>query len=417
MRTRTKQTLHQLLATHFQTKNADRELLSDRNILDDIHGERGLAHARPSRNYNHLAWMHSVGHPIQFRKTSSKTGDAASVLVEFLDRLDRVHHLIFHREQLAFEAIFAHGENALFHFVEQIVYLVLFLVSAADALGGGGNDLAENVLVANDFEIVADVRGSGNEGEQTRHKRRAAHGVKKMPITQDLSERHKGDRLRRVPEIDQDIVNRPVRGHVKVFLVNFLDAFRDRFSRRNQHRPEHPLLRVNAMRGCTVNILRRTCRRYGNNFFAASRRRTSASAISRFTRLLSCPSGRLSRHLFRFFFLFFLSSKKWAALFLRFRGHLFLRGFRLFRRRLHVEFELRSDIVMQLNLHLVVAGVFDRPFKEDLVPINLDANLVLEAITNVLRRNRTKSFSRFACCECEDYLQLLDASDQFLRLV
>src|SRR5438105_14308294 len=64
------------------------------------------------------------------------------------------------------------------------------------------------------------------------------------------------------------------------------------------------------MRRGTVNILRRTCGRNGNNFFAASRRRTSASAITRFTRLLSCPCGRFSRHLFGFFFLFFFSAEK-----------------------------------------------------------------------------------------------------------
>src|SRR5438132_10909703 len=70
------------------------------------------------------------------------------------------------------------------------------------------------------------------------------------------------------------------------------------------------------MRRGTVNILRRTCGRNGNNFFAASRRRTSASAISRFTRLLSCPCGRLRRHLFGFFFLFFFSAEKPGFLFL-----------------------------------------------------------------------------------------------------
>src|SRR5882757_10575621 len=75
------------------------------------------------------------------------------------------------------------------------------------------------------------------------------------------------------------------------------------------------------MRRRAVNILRRTCVRNGNNLFATSRRRTSASAISRFTRLLSCPCGRLSRHLFGFFFLFFFPVEKSMFLFLfRFVG-------------------------------------------------------------------------------------------------
>src|SRR5580765_7635363 len=111
------------------------------------------------------------------------------------------------------------------------------------------------------------------------------------------------------------------------------------------------------MRRRSVNILRRTCWRNGNNFFAASRRRTSASAISRFARLLSCPCGRLSRHLFGFFFLFFFPLEKSMLLFL----------FRIFGRsaagfgpplarffcRFHLKNKLRSHVVVQFDRYLV----------------------------------------------------------------
>src|SRR5205807_5242806 len=340
--------------------------------------------------------METAGHSVELNKSGGDSGDAAFTLVKLLNRLDGVHYLVFHREQLAFETVFAHGENALFHFVEQIVYFVLFLVSAAHALGGGGNDFPQDVLVANDVEVVADVRGGWNEGEQTRDERRPTDTVKKMPITQYLCKRDQVDRLRCIPKIDENIIDRSVRGDVKVFFVNFLDAFCDSFTRRYQHRPEHALLCVNAMRWGAVNILRRTCWRNGNNFFATSRCRTSASAISRFTRLLSCPGGRLSRHLFVFFFRFCLSSEKWTAFSLRLCGWSLLRSFRLFRRRLHVKLKLRTEIVMQFNLHLVVAGIFYWPFEHDFVPVNLDSNLVLEPVNDVLRGNRTKSFSGLA---------------------
>src|SRR6476646_3448061 len=115
------------------------------------------------------------------------------------------------------------------------------------------------------------------------------------------------------------------------------------------------------MRRRSVNILRRTCWRNGNNFFAASRRRTSASAISRFTRLLSCPSGRWSRHLFLFlFWLFFFPAENSSFLFVRFFRRSGGRRISLwFRRRFHLEHELRRHVVMQLNGDLVLAGVFD----------------------------------------------------------
>src|ERR1044072_3667685 len=118
------------------------------------------------------------------------------------------------------------------------------------------------------------------------------------------------------------------------------------------------------MRGGSVNILRRTCVRNGNNLFADSRRRTSASAISRFARLLSCPCGRLSRHLFGFFFLFFFPAVKPGFLsLLRFVGRSVV-GFgpslpRSFC-RFHLKNKLRSHVVIQLDRDLVFAGVFSR---------------------------------------------------------
>src|SRR5215469_8836737 len=105
-------------------------------------------------------------------------------------------------------------------------------------------------------------------------------------------------------------------GDVEVLLINFFNTFGDGLSRRKEHRPEDALFRLNTMRRRAVNILRRTCGRNADNLFAASCRRTSASAISRFTRLLSCPCGRLSRHLFGFFFLFFFPVEKSMFLFL-----------------------------------------------------------------------------------------------------
>src|SRR5205809_4390146 len=255
--------------------------------------------------------METAGHSVELNKSSGDSSDAAFTLVKLLNRLDGVHHLVFHREHLAFEAVFADGENSLFHFVEQIVYLVLFLVSAAHALGGGRNDFPQDVLVSNDVEVVADVSGSWNESEQTGDERRTADAVEKMPITQHLGKRDQVDCLRRIPKIDKNVVNCAVRWDVKVFFVNFFDAFCDGFSRGDEHRPEHALLRVNAVRRGAVNILRRSCGRNGNNFFATSLRPASAGSIPGFSaRLLSGPRGRLSRHLFGFFFRFCLSSEK-----------------------------------------------------------------------------------------------------------
>src|SRR6266700_6878937 len=110
--------------------------------------------------------METAGHSVELNKSGGDSGDAAFTFVQLLDRLDGVHHLVFHGKHLAFEAVFAHGENALFHFVEQIVYLVLFLVSTANALGGRRNNYKKNVFVANNVEVVPDICGGRDKGEK-----------------------------------------------------------------------------------------------------------------------------------------------------------------------------------------------------------------------------------------------------------
>src|SRR5207253_9087053 len=86
--------------------------------------------------------------------------------------------------------------------------------------------------------------------------------------------------------------------NVKVFLFNFSDASRDAVLRRDQHRPEHPLLAFAVMRWRAVNILCRTCGRGLKTSPATLLRQASVSAISRcLTRLLRTTSLR-ARHLF-----------------------------------------------------------------------------------------------------------------------
>src|SRR5438132_11666636 len=104
-----------------------------------------------------------------------------------------------------------------------------------------------------------------------------------------------------------------MRRDVEVFLVNFLDHFGDCVPWRNQHRTEHALLGFYAVRRSAVNILRRPCWRSGKNSAAVSSRPTSAGPVARiFARRLPSPQGRLSRHLFSFFF--FPEKRTWFFL-------------------------------------------------------------------------------------------------------
>src|SRR6478735_2461394 len=173
------------------------------------------------------------------------------------------------------------------------------------------------------------------------------------------------------------------------------------------------------MRRRSVNILRRTCWRNGNNFFATSRCRTSASAISRFTRLLSCPCGRWSRHLFIFlFWVFFFPAEISSLLLVRvFRRSGGRRLSLWFCCRFHLKNKLRGHIVMQFDGDLVLASVLDRSLQNNFVSIDLCADFVFQPVHDVLCRYGSKCLAGLASLQCENKPRLADAARQFLSLV
>ena len=179
--------------------------------------------------------MHSARHPIEFGEAGGDSSDPAFAFVKFFDGLDGLHHLVFHRKHLAFEAILPDGENFLLYFVEEIADFVLLFVSATHAFGRGGDDRAQNVFVPNDLEVVTDVGGGRHKCEQARDRCGATHRFQQISIAQNLCERDQVDSRACVPEIDQDAVDGLMRRNVEIFLVNFLDDFRDRVARRDQH--------------------------------------------------------------------------------------------------------------------------------------------------------------------------------------
>jgi hypothetical protein len=106
-----------------------------------------------------------------------------------------------------------------------------------------------------------------------------------------------------------------------------------------------------------------------------------------------------------FLFLFRLLSRRVLGL-----GLWFFCGF-------HLKNKLRSHIVVQLNWDLVFTGIFDRTLKNNLVSVNLRAELVLDAIHNILRGNGPKGLAGLAGLQRKDEPRLPDSARQFFCLV
>ena len=89
---------------------------------------------------------------------------------------------------MAFETILAHSENPLLHLIEEIVDFVLFLVRATNALSRSGDDLSQNVFIANNLEVITDIGGGRNKRVKACDKSRPANGLEQIPIAQNLRE-------------------------------------------------------------------------------------------------------------------------------------------------------------------------------------------------------------------------------------
>ena len=72
---------------------------------------------------------------------------------------------------------------------------------------------------------------------------------------------------------------------------------------------------------------------------------------------------------------------------------------------------------MQLDRHFVFAGGLDRMLEHDAMTIDLVAELVLQALHQVLGGDRTESFAGFAGLEREDDLQFADAARELFGFV
>src|SRR5213592_308581 len=83
----------------------------------------------------------------------------------------------------------------------------------------------------------------------------------------------------------------------------------------------------------------------------------------------------------------------------------------------HLKNKLRTYIVMQLDRDLVFAGIFDRTFKNNLMPVNLRTEFVFDAVHNILRGNRSKGLASLAGLQRKDEPCLTNSAPQFFRLV
>ncbi len=245
---RAEEPLDELLGAHFEAEDGDRLLLLDGDVLGDVHGERGLAHAGARGDDEHLRAVQPVGHLVELAVPGGEAGDGASALVEFLDGLDGFHDLLLHREGADLEALAGDLVDLLLDLVEERGDVVLLIVGAGGVLRAGGDDAAQRPFLLENLDVIGRVGRRGDEGEQLRDEGGAADLVEQVAVAEHLRERDEIDRLRGVPELEQHGEDTGVGGDVEALGGDAaLDAEAAYLARGEEEGTEDALLGVGAL--------------------------------------------------------------------------------------------------------------------------------------------------------------------------
>ena len=150
----TKQTLCQLHAVHFQTKEGHVLVVVDGSVGRDGQGKRGLSHARTGRQDNQVRILEAVGQLVQLFDTRGDSRDAVLAVVEplqqgrneILDGLYSTLHLLV-----------GDGENVPLRILDHIVRIEGRVHGLLDGLRGRLDHPAQGGLVLQVFQVPLHV--------------------------------------------------------------------------------------------------------------------------------------------------------------------------------------------------------------------------------------------------------------------
>ena len=138
------------------------KLLVQRHVLGDVHGQRGLAHARPGGDHDHFAPMQAAGHLVQVGETRwpSRSSmpwrwwNSSIVLMAFLTRSLIVLDVVL-------DPGFADPQDVPLHLVQQRVHLALVIVDPRHHLRAGLDHFAQQEFLPHDIQVILRLAAEG----------------------------------------------------------------------------------------------------------------------------------------------------------------------------------------------------------------------------------------------------------------
>ena len=217
----------------------------------EVDAERGLAHGRAACDDDHLTGLQALGQVVDV----AEAGRHALIDQALLQLVDLVERIVHHRADG--RVILAHPAHG--HLVDlglcevdDILGLRAFGgVAELRDLGAGGDHVAQNGALMDDFGVIRGVGRGGYGGDERMQVVDAADLVEVAVLEQFVGDEHGVHRLRRGEQVDDGLVDGLMLGLVEVGDLDHLADFADGVLA-HQHAAQHGHFRIVVMRGHAV---------------------------------------------------------------------------------------------------------------------------------------------------------------------
>ena len=167
-------------------------------------------------------------------------------LIQFFDLFDCLHDQIFGRNNFGFDVFSGDRKNLFFSFIQQRFDFPLLIVALSRKPVAGGDQPAQDILLADDIDVVARVGGGGNKVVKIAQKFRSADLFQLISIFESLLERDEVDWFALVAELEHQAIDDLVRRNVECLRPKVENANVGYLPRRKQQGTKDSLFPIFA---------------------------------------------------------------------------------------------------------------------------------------------------------------------------
>jgi hypothetical protein len=115
------------------------------------------------RNDYYLCRMQSARQPVQFDKSGRQTRHRIATFIQFFDLFDCLHDQLFGGNNFGCDVFSGDRKHLFLSLIQQRFDFPLLIVTLSRKSVAGGNQPAQNIVLANDIDVVAGIGRGWNK--------------------------------------------------------------------------------------------------------------------------------------------------------------------------------------------------------------------------------------------------------------